>query len=160
MLVRRSLDEVFQFFEDPRNLAKITPNWLSFQVISPETVTMKKGAEIEYKIKWLGLAMYWKTLITEYQPPTLFVDEQAKGPYLFWRHRHTFDLVDDGVKVGDRVEYALPLGALGRATHVVLVRRQLVGIFEYRQRKLADIFEGATIETARPRVRIASGAAS
>lgn len=157
MIVKRSLDEVFQFFENPGNLARITPGWLSFEVRSAEPITMRKGAEIEYNIKWLGLPMYWKTLITDYEPPLRFVDEQAKGPYALWRHRHTFEAVPKGVKVGDHVEYALPLGVLGQAAHLIMVRRQLEGIFRYRQQKLKEIFGGQTVETRKPEIRVVHG---
>ena len=104
MLTRRSLQETFAVFEDPYNLAKITPSWLSFQVTSPQRVEMRKGAEIEYKISWLGVPMHWKTIIREYEPPFLFIDEQAEGPYTLWRHRHTFQPCAEGTKVGDHVE--------------------------------------------------------
>jgi hypothetical protein len=40
---------------------------------------MRKGSEIEYRIRWLGLPLHWKTLISQYEPPFLFVDEQTEG---------------------------------------------------------------------------------
>src|SRR5690348_2269824 len=125
MLVRRSVDDVFSVFQDPYNLAKITPAWLRFRVTSNQKVMMRKGAEIEYSIRWLGLPMKWKTVIAEYNPPLEFVDEQAKGPYALWRHRHTFHQTPEGVRVCDRVEYALPLGRLGRMAHAFVVAQQL-----------------------------------
>ncbi len=91
MLTKSSLQDTFAVFEDPYNLAKITPSSLKFQVTSPQRIEMRKGAEIEYTIRWLGLPMHWKTLILEYSRRFSFVDEQAKGPYKFWRHRHTFE---------------------------------------------------------------------
>lgn len=51
---------------------------------------MRKGAEIEYTIRWLGVPIHWKTLIEEYDPPCLFIDRRETGPYTLWRHRHTF----------------------------------------------------------------------
>jgi len=141
--------ETFDVFKDPSNLAKITPSWLNFQVLTKDVV-MRQGAEIEYNIRWLGLPMHWKTLITEYQPPYLFVDEQAEGPYSLWRHRHTFESTPAGTKVGDHVEYALPLGVLGRIAHAVMVERQLQAIFNFRQREIANLLGGKTVEVAAP----------
>lgn len=152
MLTDSSLEKTFAVFENPYNLAKITPSSLNFKVTSQERVQMRKCAEIEYTIRWLGIPIHWKTLILEYQPPFLFVDEQAKGPYSLWRHRHTFQSTPNGVLVGDHVEYALPLGPLGRITHALMVRRQLEGIFRFRQQQLAKILGGKTVQTVAPRV--------
>jgi ligand-binding SRPBCC domain-containing protein len=153
MIVRRSLRDVFPIFEDPHNLAKITPPWLSFQVASRNPVEMRKGAEIQYTIRWLGLPIRWKTLITEFIPLVLFIDEQVEGPYKQWRHRHTFAETRQGTKVGDRVDYVLPLGIAGRLAHGFFVARQLRQIFGYRQRKLSEIFGGETFQTVAPGTR-------
>jgi ligand-binding SRPBCC domain-containing protein len=133
--------ETFAIFESPYNLARITPPWLKFRVTTPEKVIIRRGAEIEYQIRWLGAPISWKTVITAYEPPLFFEDEQVKGPYALWRHHHSFEEVDDGTVISDRVEYALPLGPLGRLAQL-LVRRQLRGIFEYRQRALMQLLGG------------------
>lgn len=150
LLTDSSLAKAFSIFEDPYNLAKITPASLNFQVTSKNRVEMCKGAEIEYTIRWLGLPMHWKTLIREYEPPFLFVDEQAQGPYSLWRHRHTFTPTNEGVLVGDHVEYALPLGPLGQLTHALVVRRQLEAIFRFRQQELGKLLGGKTTQTVEP----------
>ncbi len=150
MLTDSSLEKTFSVFEDPYNLAKITPPSLNFKVTSRGRVQMRKGAEIEYTIRWLGLPIHWKTSILEYEPPFLFIDEQAKGPYKLWRHRHTFEPTPDGVLVGDHVDYALPLGPLGQITHALVVRKQLEGIFSFRQQQLGKILGGKTTQTVLP----------
>jgi|1186.fasta_scaffold577426_1 ligand-binding SRPBCC domain-containing protein len=152
MLARRSPEEVFSVFQDPYNLAKITPPSLSFRVTSKQKVVMHKGAEIEYSIKWLGFPMSWRTVIAEYEPPLEFVDEQASGPYALWRHRHTFIPTSDGVRVADRVDYALPLGPLGRVAHEMVVGKQLRAIFRYRQAKLSELFGNDTFTTLQPKI--------
>ena len=150
MLTKSSLQDTFTVFQDPYNLAKITPSSLNFRVTSPHRIEMRKGAEIEYTIRWLGWPMHWKTLILEYEPPTLFIDEQAKGPYKFWRHRHTFEATAEGTKVGDHVEYALPFGPLGQLAHGLAVKKQLLGIFNYRQQQLSRMLGGQAVQTVKP----------
>ncbi|MEO8028544.1 MAG: SRPBCC family protein, partial [Bryobacteraceae bacterium] len=108
MTLPRSMDETFAVFEDPRNLARITPPWLNFRITTPEPIVMRQGANIDYRIQWLGLPISWRTLITAYQPPSFFVDQQVQGPYSLWRHRHTFRQSEGGTAVADRVEYELP----------------------------------------------------
>jgi hypothetical protein len=116
---------------------------------------MSRGAQIDYTIRWLGLPVKWRTLITGYDPPTLFVDQQIRGPYLLWQHRHEFRETAAGTVISDRVSYRLPLGFLGDLAHALVVRRQLIGIFRFRQRSLADLLlpDGlARISTSEPRV--------
>ena len=133
------LARVFEFFEDARNLEKITPPWLNFRIVNPDGIRMRAGAEIDYVIRWMGVPMKWKTVIAEYDPPHRFVDEQARGPYSLWHHEHTFEETAGGVLIRDRVDYRLPLGWAGRIAHAVLVKRQLLEIFRYRQRTIAQI---------------------
>jgi ligand-binding SRPBCC domain-containing protein len=152
MLSGRPLPETFAIFEDPYNLAKITPSWLNFRVTSAQRVQMRKGVEIQYVIRWLSLPMRWKTLITEYDPPHKFVDEQERGPYTLWRHHHTFLETPEGTNVKDRVEYRLPLGFLGRLVHATVVRHQLLAIFRYRQRELGKMFGGNSRQLVPPHI--------
>jgi ligand-binding SRPBCC domain-containing protein len=136
--------EAFSFFEDPRNLARITPPWLGFRIVNAAPVEMRQGAEIRYRIKVAGIPLTWKTLITEYQPPSYFVDRQAAGPYRLWIHRHEFREAPGGTEVSDRVDYALPFGWLGRIAHSLFVRRRLRQIFDYRHDALARAFRPST----------------
>lgn len=135
----------FAFFEDPRNLARITPPWLNFRIASMEPTGMREGAVIEYRIRWMGISLKWKTTITAYDPPRYFVDEQTRGPYASWRHQHTIEPAGEGARILDRVEYALPLGMLGRLAHALAVRRQLTQIFDFRRRAIAAHFAGEAI---------------
>jgi ligand-binding SRPBCC domain-containing protein len=148
------LAEVFRLFEDPRNLARITPPWLNFRIVDPDSVHMRKGAEINYIIRWQGLPMKWKTLITEYDPPLRFVDEQKRGPYSLWHHEHTFEETADGVVIRDSVTYRLPLGVLGRIAHGLMVKRQLLEIFRFRQAAIAEILKVPGITFDDPAIRI------
>lgn len=145
MLERRQvlpapLEEVFAFFKDPLNLSIITPPWLNFRVRRMTDPVVRRGTRIGYDIRWMGLPMRWESVIAEYVEGERFADEMIRGPYTHWYHLHTFRRVPNGTEVGDRVDYELPLGPVGRLAHRVLVRRQLEGIFEYRTRRLKKIF--------------------
>jgi ligand-binding SRPBCC domain-containing protein len=140
-----SVREAFEFFQDPHNLSRITPPSLDFRIVTPDPIEMRKGAEIDYRIRLAGIPVNWKTVITEYEPPFFFVDEQARGPYRYWRHRHSFHPTEGGTVVGDRVEYALPFGWLGRVVHRLAVRRELHRIFAYRQEALTELLRGAVL---------------
>lgn len=129
------LAETFDFFSRPQNLARITPPWLAFRMVSDDA-DMREGLRIEYRIRPFGIPRKWVSGITAYDPPHRFVDEQLRGPYAGWHHEHGFRAADGGTEVTDTVSYALPLGPLGRLAHVLFVRRQLEAIFAFRQEQL------------------------
>ena len=131
--------DVFAFFSDPRNLARITPHWLSFRIHSAPS-TLGAGSRLEYRIRWMFLPIRWVTRITRWEPPFEFEDVQEKGPYACWVHTHRFRETAGGVEMRDHVEYVLPFGPLGRLVHRLGVRRQLEGIFDFRRREIARLF--------------------
>jgi ligand-binding SRPBCC domain-containing protein len=141
-LVRGDVETVFGFFESPRNLEEITPPWLRFEVVGTTDEKMRLGTEIDYRLTWQRLPMRWRSRISEHEPGVSFADEMLSGPYARWYHRHLFRPVAGGVEMEDIVEYALPLGPLGRLAHAAVVRAQLEAIFDYRYRAIADRFDG------------------
>ncbi len=134
-LVRRPLEEVFEFFSDPLNLESITPPWLRFRVVGCSTPVLLEGSTIDYRLRVHGVPIRWRSLISDWRPPFEFVDQQVSGPYHLWVHRHTFVETEDGVLVRDRVEYAVPGGILIQR---LFVRRDLQRIFAYRAQALAS----------------------
>jgi ligand-binding SRPBCC domain-containing protein len=140
MTVELPRAEVFEFFSNAANLERITPAELNFQITSPQPIEMREGALIEYRLKLNGFPMNWKTLISKWDPPNEFIDEQLSGPYKQWIHRHTFTEVDANTTlIEDEVKYRLPLEPFGDLAHFFVVW-QLDSIFEHRQRVVAEHF--------------------
>jgi hypothetical protein len=133
-------EKVFAFFSDPANLARITPPWLSFRIHGEVPRPLSEGSRIEYRIRWTVFRLRWVTRITRWRPTAEFQDVQEKGPYAAWVHTHRFRPNGSGVIMDDHVEYALPLGILGKLVHALRVRRQLDEIFDYRQTAIGEIF--------------------
>ena len=127
-------ERVFPFFADAGNLARITPAEMGFEITSAQPIVMRVGALIDYRIRVWGAPLRWRTIITRWDPPNEFVDEQLRGPYAEWIHRHRFSDTDGGgTLMEDEVRFRLPFGVLG-AIAAPLVRWQLRRIFEHRHR--------------------------
>ncbi len=136
-----SLEEAWDFFSSPRNLEKITPEHMGFIITSDLPDKMHTGQIITYKVAPIpGVRTNWVTEITHIQDKKFFVDEQRFGPYRMWHHEHHFSANDGGVIMVDKVSYKIPFGVLGHLANSIFVRRQLKGIFEYRQKVLNKRF--------------------
>lgn len=136
-----TLDEAWDFFSSPKNLKEITPDYMGFHIRSDYDGKMYPGQIIEYTVKpVLGIPMYWMTEITQVKELEFFIDEQRVGPYNMWHHQHFFKKIDGGVEMDDLIHYRLPLGILGSFAHVLFVKKQLQGIFDYRYQVLEERF--------------------
>jgi ligand-binding SRPBCC domain-containing protein len=131
--------ELFPFFADAGNLARITPPGMRFDILTPRPIAMGVGTVIDYRIRTLGVPMRWRTLISGWNPPLEFTDTQVRGPYAEWVHRHRFiDLSPAETLMEDHVRFRLPLGRLG-AGGGPLVRHQLRRIFAFRRVAIARL---------------------
>jgi ligand-binding SRPBCC domain-containing protein len=125
------LEEAFAFFADARNLERITPPWLRFEIVdAPEE--LRAGARLRYRLRLFGIPIRWRTEIVSWTPPHGFVDRQRRGPFLLWEHAHRLRPVEGGTEIYDHVRYRLFLGPLGDVVRRLLVRGWVEGIFDYR----------------------------
>lgn len=138
-----SLEQAWDFFSSPLNLAKITPDHMGFIITSDfkEGRKMYPGMIITYKVSpLLGIKLNWMTEITHVQEGKYFVDEQRFGPYALWHHQHHFEEIKGGVLMADIINYAIPYGFIGRIANSILVENEVRGIFDYREKKVEELF--------------------
>ena len=138
-----SLAEAWDFFSSPLNLAKITPDHMSFEITSDfkEGQKMYPGMIITYKVSPLkGLKLKWMTEITHVKDNEYFVDEQRFGPYALWHHQHHFKEVPGGVHMTDILNYAIPYGFIGRMANSVFVAKEVQNIFAHREIAVEKLF--------------------
>ena len=134
-------EEVFPFFADAFNLERITPPHLCFRILSTAPIRMETGTQIRYRMSLFRVPFSWVSVISEWDPPSRFVDQQIRGPYGSWVHTHEF--VDElgATLIRDRVEYELPVWPFGELAYP-LVRYELDRIFRFRGNSIRDLLLG------------------
>jgi ligand-binding SRPBCC domain-containing protein len=135
------MTECWDYFSSPGNLKEITPPGMGFNIKTDLPSKMYEGMMIEYKVTpLLGIPMTWITEIKAVKEGQFFIDEQRKGPYAIWHHEHHFKEVDGGVEMTDIVSYEVPFGILGKLMHPIIVKPKLDQIFNYRTKRVEEIF--------------------
>jgi len=136
-----SLDKAWDLLSDPKNLQLITPDYMGFTILSGADRPMFPGQIIQYIVTpVLGIPTKWVTEITHVVDKQYFVDEQRFGPYALWHHKHFIEPIEGGVRMTDIVHYKLPLGFLGDIAHALFVKKQLSAIFDFRFKKMIELF--------------------
>ncbi|MDN3677014.1 SRPBCC family protein [Flavobacterium paronense] len=136
-----SLDQAWEFLSNPKNLKTITPDYMGFKTLSGDEKEMFAGQIIQYIVTpVLSIPMKWVTEITHVVDKKYFVDEQRFGPYALWHHKHFLKEIPGGVEMEDIVDYKVPMGILGQLVHPFLVAPKLKEIFDYRSKKLIELF--------------------
>ena len=136
-----SSKEAWQFLSNPNNLAKITPKYMNFKILSGADRPIFAGQIIQYKVTpVLGITLKWVTEITHVKENEYFVDEQRFGPYSLWHHKHFIKKINGGIEMEDIVDYKIPFGILGQIAHPLFVKNKLKQIFKFREKKLIKLF--------------------
>lgn len=166
------IELVFAFFANPHNLPHLMLPELEARVedvrLQPPpprpvasdparrfmSVAGGEGTEILvsfYPARWFPQRLSWTARIIDFEWNSYFVDEQMRGPFRSFRHRHdcTVESRDgqEGTRVADTVDYALPGGLIG----LLLARRvrsHLAQLFEFRHKRLPEILAAASRQAA------------
>ncbi|MDD7913350.1 SRPBCC family protein [Polaribacter sp. MSW5] len=130
-----TIEKAWSFLSNPKNLKTITPDYMSFDILSGAEKPMFAGQIIQYIVTpILGIKTKWVTEITHIKELEYFVDEQRFGPYALWHHKHFIKEIDGGVEMEDIIDYKVPMGILGQLVQPFLVKPKLEEIFAYRQK--------------------------
>ena len=163
---------VFAFFANPHNLPHLMPPHLKLRVedirLTPplprpvvaepsrryQSIAAGTGSEILISlvpVPWFP-RLSWTTRIVEFEWFSHFTDEQLRGPFASFRHRHGIAAESRdqaaGTVVTDAINYALPSGILG-ALAAARVWSQLQESFAYRQQRLPEALAAASRQAAR-----------
>jgi hypothetical protein len=81
---------------------------------------MSEGEEVTWRAWHFGVPIRMTSRITAMTEPELFVDEQVRGPFRWFRHEHEFRPDGAGTLMIDRVKFTAPLGPLGAIAELVI----------------------------------------
>jgi ligand-binding SRPBCC domain-containing protein len=136
------IEAVWAFHADPAMLAKVMPALPRLRVTRFDA-PLQVGSAIHLELSLGPVRQPWELTVIEVALGRQFVDQQTgRGPMAYWRHTHAFEAVGDGTRVIDRIEYALPLGVLGRAAAALFGGLAMGMLFSTRRRKTAALFAG------------------
>lgn len=114
------------------------------------TGVMGLDEEVTWKARHFGRVWTMKSKISTLDKPTIFVDEQVRGPFRTWHHTHRFTRLGNQVtEMVDDIVLRAPFGILGWIA-------ERIGLTWYMGR-LMDTRNAAIVAMARERT--ASGAA-
>jgi ligand-binding SRPBCC domain-containing protein len=139
LTVPRPLAEVFEFFLDPANLARVSPPELHMRLVEGPR-RLQLGSVIVLQGRRWGVPQRVVSEITAFEPGASFVDEQRQGPFRRWRHAHRFETVPEGTRIVDRIDYEPPGGLLGLVATPKMLERDLQWVYGYRSEKLRELF--------------------
>lgn len=134
---------VFRFHEAPGALQRLIPPWEKMEVIEASE-SIRPGTRTVLRVHVGPFPMRLIAEHVEYDPPHLFADRQASGPFAKWYHRHHF--LDDGAGgtiLRDEIDFEPPFGILGRWLGGWFIRRMLERTFTYRHDTTRRLVEAA-----------------
>jgi uncharacterized protein (TIGR01777 family) len=146
------VDEAFAWHGRPGAFERLAPPWDRIRVVEREG-GLADGGRVVIRGPFGPFRRTWEARHGAYVANQRFEDEQVSGPFARWHHVHLFEPAVDDPRCSfleDRVEYTLPLGALG-ALGAGSVARRLERTFAYRHAVLrGDLDRHAAFAAARP----------
>ncbi len=147
------VEQVFAFFSDPANLPRILPPGQRARIEQMRMVAPTDGlggagvgTEVEISlcpVPFLPFRAKWVARIIAFSRNEFYVDDQVRGPFKKWNHRHEFEAREQagqkGTVLRDIVEFDAGFGPLGKIAEALFIQRQLQGTFTHRQQALEPL---------------------
>ena len=102
VIVQAPIETVFAFHEREDALRLLSPAFPPVRVLQ-KTGGIEPGSRVELKIG----PFYWSALHTAYEKNRFFEDQQVRGPFAKWIHRHEFEPAGEATRLTDRIEFNL-----------------------------------------------------
>ena len=141
-VIRTTPQQLFAFHQLPDAFLRLVPPGEKIRVLQVAP-NLHAGGRTIVKIRIAFLWVTFESLHTDYDPPHFFEDQQVRGPFRSWRHRHIVEPHPDGAVLIDDIEYSPPLRLLGRIVDPIAIKPRLRKMFAFRHRVTRDYCENA-----------------
>lgn len=151
---------VYDWHANPGALERLSPPWEPMELVQ-RTGGIEDGARMIARVGPGPFKLTWVADHREHIAGRQFVDEQTRGPFAHWVHKHLF--LEEGPQachMRDEVHYKLPMGFLGQAVAGRYVRKRLDRMFDFRHLRLNRDLALHREYRDRPRLTIAISGAS
>ncbi|MFI6803299.1 SRPBCC family protein [Streptosporangium canum] len=103
---------------------------------------LKLGDTVTWRARHFGIRWRMTSTISAYDRPGYFVDEQVSGPFKRWYHAHYFrPYGHGGTVISDVVEFAAPLGPLGRIAEMLALLPYMPKLIRVRNQYIKQVAE-------------------
>lgn len=103
---------------------------------------MHLGDTVTWRARHFGIPFTMTSVISAYDAPRRFVDEQTSGPFRRWWHEHRFESTPSGTLMTDVVEFESPVGPVGRIVNRLVLTGYMTRLLERRNAWLVDALSG------------------
>lgn len=152
-----SAAELYAWHARPAAFRRLQPPWEHNVITAAKGAFGTPGYQVTVRTPLVGPITDTMTAeCYDFRPGEGFQDRQLDGPFAHWNHQHT--MIPDGPDrsfLEDRIEYRLPLGALGAIFGSGMVHDRVQAMFAYRHALTAGDLRRHGLYRDRPRLRIA-----
>jgi len=99
------------------------------------------GQTVTFEGRHFGFRQRLTVRVTEFERPTLLVDEMTEGNFRSFKHIHEFVTVRSGTLMRDRLIWTSPFGIVGRIVDQLLLKRHLRELVTKRNLRLKQLAE-------------------
>jgi ligand-binding SRPBCC domain-containing protein len=136
-VIRTTPEKLFAFHELPDALMRLGPPREAIRIIQIAP-SLNTGSRTIVDIRIAFLYVRFESLHTACDPPHSFEDQQVRGPFRSWRHRHIVEPHPDGAVLIDDIDYTPPFGI-----DPIAIKPRLRKVFAFRHRVTREYCENA-----------------
>ncbi len=96
------------------------------------TGLIELGEQVTWRARHFGIVHEHTSRITAFDRPRHFRDEMTRGRFKSFVHDHYFDPIECGTRMRDVLEFASPMGVVGRLVDALLLDRYLTRLLKER----------------------------
>lgn len=102
---------------------------------------INKGETVTWRGKHFGIYLKHRSIIPEMEIPTYFVDEMLEGRFKKFKHTHTFQEINGGTIMTDKIEYETPFGLVGKLFDTTILKKHLTHFIKERNDFMKQLAE-------------------